>query len=144
MTTRRNWDRPMKDLLKEIFADDYKEGGSETVVHYGEGGAIARLDGVINGQKGRISVELERKSAKDIRGALMDLINHDSPMKLLILDPNGPANVEGARKMSVYILNKFVPSPGKYEVLVVDPDWPRSKKVSPIEEAAKRLGWKQR
>jgi hypothetical protein len=142
MAVRRDWDRDMKDLLKEIFSAAYKEKGSGLVVHYGEGGSEAKLDGVICGQRGNISVEIDRKAAKATRGSLMDLINHDSPMKLLILDPGGPANAEGAKKMCEYILEKFVPPPGKYEVLVIDPDYPKSKKVLTIKEAAERLGWR--
>ncbi|MGB8414212.1 MAG: hypothetical protein WCE23_15420 [Candidatus Binatus sp.] len=143
MAPRRDWDRDMKNLLKDIFADAYKGGGSDLVVHYGEGGSKAKLDGVICGQRGQISVEIDRKAAKATRGSLMDLINHDSPMKLLILDPAGPASAEGATKMCEYILKKFVSPPRQFQVCVIDVDWPKSNKVSTIEEAAKRLGWRR-
>jgi hypothetical protein len=141
MAVRKNWDRDMKNLLTEIFGGDYREGGSDVEVHYGQGGAKAKLDGVICGQRGPISVEIDRKAAKATRGSLMDLINHDSPMKLLILDPGGPANAEGAAKMCNYILDKFIP--GKHKVLMIDPGWPKSEKVSAIQGAAKSLGWRQ-
>ncbi len=48
------------------------------------GGLAIRLDAVIGG---RIAVEIESRTAKQIRGAVMDLLLHPAPKKLLLILP---------------------------------------------------------
>ena len=55
--------------------------GAGVEIDYGAG-LPARIDGAINGT---IAVEVESRTSKQIRGAVLDLIFHRYPKKLLIL-----------------------------------------------------------
>jgi len=57
--------------------------GPAVEVHYGVG-LPARIDGCVGGM---IAVELESRVSKQVRGAVLDLICHDCPKKLLALLP---------------------------------------------------------
>lgn len=68
------------------------------------GGGRANIDGVIDNQ---IAVEVEARNDKQIRGAIMDLICHSLPKKLLVIIP---ANTTEARVVpqAHYLLNRFL------------------------------------
>jgi hypothetical protein len=56
--------------------------GPTVCVDYGAGGA--RIDGVV---AGRIAVEIESRTPKQVRGAILDLLCHSFTKKLLVLIP---------------------------------------------------------
>lgn len=83
------------------------------VDHYGPpvevdlgAGLPARIDGAVGGN---IAVEVESRTSKQVRGAVLDLICHPYPKKLLLLLPVHMANPNVTAKQSENILARFVP-----------------------------------
>ncbi len=93
-----------KLLLRNLSGYNFCENGIETHINYGSGGP-ARIDGTISG---KVAVEIESRVSKQIRGAILDLICHPFPKKLLILLPVHMHNPEIALEQSVFILSKFI------------------------------------
>jgi hypothetical protein len=92
-----------KDVVRKADKDAIIYG-DEVTIDYGVGGAC-RIDAVV----GDIAIEVESRTGKQIRGAVLDLICHGRPKKLLILLPehmHSPA-VEATRCEN--ILKKFCP-----------------------------------
>ena len=69
--------------MRQIFGADYSDT-SGVWIDYGNGAARRKIDGTITGQ---IAVEIETRTDKQIRGAVLDLICHPFPQKLLIIVP---------------------------------------------------------
>lgn len=69
-------------------------------------GRTARIDGTY---KGIIAIEIESRVPKQIRGALIDLICHDYPKKLLVILPVHQPNPETTANQCKYILEHFLP-----------------------------------
>lgn len=69
-------------------------------------GLPARIDGAVGGN---IAVEVESRTSKQVRGAVLDLICHPYPKKLLLLLPVHMANPDVTAKQSENILARFVP-----------------------------------
>lgn len=69
-------------------------------------GLPARIDGAVGGN---IAVEVESRTSKQVRGAILDLICHPYPKKLLLLLPVHMANPDVTAKQSENILARFVP-----------------------------------
>jgi len=82
-----------------------KENGPSVQVDFGAG-QPGRIDGVLGGE---IAIEMESRTSKQIRGAILDLIWHPYPKKLLILLPVHMSNPEVAVKQSENILARFLP-----------------------------------
>ncbi len=64
----------------------------------------ARIDGAV----GDIAIEIESRVSKQVRGALMDLICHTNPKKLLILLPVHMSNPEDTALQCRNILGRFL------------------------------------
>jgi hypothetical protein len=71
-----------KLVLREVAGADYAALGSSLLVNYGAG-RPACIDGTVGP---RIAVEIESRTSKQVRGALIDLICHDYAKKLLLLE----------------------------------------------------------
>lgn len=69
-------------------------------------GLPARIDGAVGGN---IAIEVESRTSKQVRGAVLDLICHPYPKKLLLLLPVHMANPDVTAKQSENILARFVP-----------------------------------
>jgi hypothetical protein len=80
--------------------------GSAVAVDLG-GGAAARIDGAL---PGAVAIEIESRTSKQVRGAILDLMLHDAPKKLLILVPKPMHNPPACREQCSNILNRFIPS----------------------------------
>lgn len=107
------------------------------------GGGRANIDGVIAGQ---IAVEVEARNHKQIRGAIMDLICHPLPKKLLVLIPAN-ANEAMMVPQSKYLLNRFLEKECPFYVAVLKGKGNAEtlgEDIPIIREAAKALGvlWK--
>ncbi len=78
-------------------------------------GRAARIDGTY---KGIIAIEIESRVPKQIRGALMDLICHDYPKKLLVILPAYQSNPKTTADQCNYILERFI-SKDSFRVVVL-------------------------
>ena len=92
-----------KTLVREIAAGRFISKGKSVRVNYG-GNVSATIDGVI---ENCCAIEIESRTTKQVRGALLDLIEHPLPKKLLILIPAYMYNPENTVKHCLYILNRY-------------------------------------
>lgn len=76
-------DKYGKRILEEGAGSAYTTCARSVRVDYGKGG-YASVDGTVGSQ---IAVEIESRVSKQVRGALLDLVFHPYPKKLLILLP---------------------------------------------------------
>ena len=79
-----------KHILRESVGGVFDAYGASVEVDYGAG-MPARIDGTV---AGKVAVEVESRVAKQVRGALLDLLCHDYPKKLLLLLPVHMSNAE--------------------------------------------------
>ena len=73
-----------KEVLRAAAGEDFLYSGPSVFVNYGSGHPC-RLDGTIGSN---IAVQVESAYSKQVRGAILDLLCHPYPQKLLILGPN--------------------------------------------------------
>jgi len=104
------------------------------------GGISATIDGVITGC---CAIEIESRVPKQVRGALIDLLSHPLPKKLLILIPAHTYNPEGTAEHCRAILDRYRKNSDQIEVVLLQgtghdqkPDEDRGL----IEQALRRLG----
>lgn len=95
-------DKYGKELIREIVGNRFISGGDAVKVKYGE--ISASIDGVI---EGCCAIEIESRVDKQIRGALLDLIEHHYPKKLLILIPAHMNDPEKTANHCEYIFKKY-------------------------------------
>lgn len=69
------------DILEEALGDRFVRSDSR-LVPFGENAGFGEIDGVIDE---RIGVEIGVGSPKQVRGGLLDLLWHPSPVKLVVL-----------------------------------------------------------
>jgi len=93
-----------KRILKEAAGTAYTASTPSVRVDYGAGG-YANVDGTVISQ---IAVEIESRVSKQVRGAVVDLIFHSYPKKLLVLLPVHMNNPERTVAQCKYILTKFL------------------------------------
>ena len=93
-----------KELLSEILGRRFKSGRNKhTKVNYGSY-IPAFIDGVINNC---CAIEIESRVDKQVRGALLDLLQHELSKKLLILIPAHMRDPEATAGHCKYILKKY-------------------------------------
>jgi hypothetical protein len=92
-----------RKLISGVAEGCFTDDREATRVEYG-GDTSAFIDGVI---KSECAVEIESRVDKQVRGALVDLLSHPYPKKLLILIPAHMNNPEKTKKQCEGILNKF-------------------------------------
>jgi len=102
----QNHDAYGKRVLRTAAGPLYREGAAQCRVDLGAG-LGATIDGVVAPD---IAVEIEARVAKQVRGALLDLICHRYPKKLLILMPVWARNPELTARQCRHILGRFVPA----------------------------------
>ncbi len=93
----------VKNLLKYILGSNYRTERDYTYVKYAE--CSAQIDGVITFPEDEIAVEIESRTAKQVRGALLDLFFHRAKKKLLIIVPEHMHNPQALKKDAEYVLN---------------------------------------
>ena len=93
----------VKNLLRSMLGSRYKTEKEYTLVKFAEG--TAQIDGVISFPEGEIAVEIESRTAKQVRGAIVDLFFHKARKKLLIIVPEHMYNPETLKKDAEYIMN---------------------------------------
>lgn len=93
-----------KQIMKQAAGAAFEEHGSIVAVDYGAGQG-ARIDGVVAKQ---IAVEIESRVSKQIRGAVLDLICHRCPQKLLVILPVHADNPLLTANQCRNILSRFL------------------------------------
>lgn len=103
---------------KSLFdgIEDFSTNYEKCKIKYGTGGSGARIDGVI---RDTIAIEIESRVSKQVRGAILDLILHKNPKKLLVLIPVHMKNPENTRSQSIFILSKFLKE-NEFDVVLVE------------------------
>jgi hypothetical protein len=113
--------------------------GAAVEVDYGVG-QPARIDGALTGL---IAIEVESRVSKQVRGAVLDLIFHRYPKKLLALLPVHMSNPEVTAAQCRYILGRYCRAED-FRVVVLGGrgDQPRlAEDAAAIAQALTELGW---
>jgi hypothetical protein len=118
-----------KDLLSRTFGTDYVRYGQPVEVDFGVGNP-GRIDGVLDG---RIAVEIDSRTSKQVRGAVLDLICHTLTRKLLVLVPAHMSDAMVAAAQCRNIMSRFVAS-ADFRVVVLSgtgdsPAWDTDAKI---------------
>ncbi len=103
-----------KQVMKLAAGTAYTDHGRSVEIDYGAG-QPARIDGTVGKTT---AVEIESRVAKQVRGAVLDLICHNYPKKLLVLLPVHMSNPEATAAQCSAILGRFL-SPEDYRVVVL-------------------------
>jgi hypothetical protein len=104
-----------KRVMSEAFGSRFRTFGKAREIDYG-GKHPAQIDGTLDGI---VAVEIEARTAKQVRGAILDLRFHPYPKKLLLLMPSSLNMNEGIKGHSEFILSKLMPNPGDYRVIAL-------------------------
>ena len=109
--SRQQHDAYGKSVLRMAGGTECRDYSPHTEINYGD--SRAYIDGTVSSL---VAVEIESRTGKQVRGAVLDLILHRYPKKLLILIPmyigkNTPGEC-------AVILGKFV-EPGDYRVVLL-------------------------
>ena len=123
-----------KQLLHRAAGSLFSSDGPSTTFSFGPGAGNARIDGTV---AGTVAVEIESRVPKQIRGALLDLILHPYPSKLLILLPAHTGNVTTAVRQAETILGHFI-KPERFRVAVIQGSYEES--LNGIRDALRQLG----
>src|SRR5687767_13129935 len=95
-----------KAVLRSAAGSAFRDWGAAVSVSYGPKGG-ATIDGVVGNS---IAVEIESRVSKQVRGAVLDLICHAHPKKLLLLLPVHMTNQALCAEQCSAILERFVQS----------------------------------
>lgn len=104
-----------KAVMRRAVGSAFRESGPAVRVSYGTSKGGGTIDGVVGDT---IAVEIESRVPKQIRGAVLDLICHDYPKKLLVLVPVHMSNPALCSDQCRNILGRFV-KPEDYRVIVL-------------------------
>jgi hypothetical protein len=104
-----------KQIMRAAVGKAYRDGGGSVQVNY-SAGQPARIDGMIGNE---IAVEIESRVSKQIRGAVLDLICHRYPKKLLVILPVHMSDAEIAALQCRHIMARFL-QPKNFCVLVLE------------------------
>jgi hypothetical protein len=110
----RDHDAYGKAVMREAAGAAFCDWGAAVQVTYGGKGG-ATIDGVVGDA---IAVEIESRVSKQVRGAVLDLICHERPKKLLVLLPVHMRNPTLCAEQCRHILGRFV-DPKDYHILVL-------------------------
>jgi len=103
-----------KRVMHKSVGPAFTDWGASVQIDYGAGGP-ARIDGTIAHS---IAVEIESRVSKQVRGAVLDLICHPYPKKLLVLLPVHMSNPAVAAEQCRLILARFV-EPADFQVVLL-------------------------
>jgi hypothetical protein len=127
-----HWDKIGKDLLRSVVGDLFTETGSSVEISLGPEGGVAKIGGTIGGT---VAVEIESRTPKQIRGAVLDLILHPFPKKLLFVLPVHVGNRTAIGAQARYLLGQFL-KPEAFRVVVAP--YPDLDEAVPLLRAALR------
>ena len=104
----------VRKLLIEILEDKFVFKGKDIQVKFV--GFTARIDGIIRNQ---CAIEVESRTPKQVKGALVDLLFHPLDKKLLILVPTKELNPIYVSPMIKQILNTYKSVNARIEIAVL-------------------------
>ena len=110
-------DKYGKQVMRKAAGLYYSDSGMSIEVNY-KAGRPARIDGTIDP---RVAVEIDSRTSKQVRGAVLDLICHKNPKKLPVLIPRHMNDVNTTAEQCRYILGRFVDE-GDFRVVVLRGD----------------------
>src|SRR5437899_5490445 len=93
-----------KSVMRKAAGVAFSTWGEAVEVRYGAKRG-ATIDGVVGDST---AVEIESRVSKQVRGAILDLICHRYPKKLLVLVPVHMSNVELCLSQCCDILGRFL------------------------------------
>lgn len=93
-----------KRILRESAGAAFDTYGPSVEVDYGAG-KPARIDGTV---AGKVAVEVDSRVAKQVRGAVLDLLCHAYPKKLLLILPVHMSNADTTAHQCRSALRRFV------------------------------------
>lgn len=137
--SRQIHDKYGKRLIRTIAGSKFVDSGDLVRVQY-RGGVSATIDGVI---KGCCAIEIESRVAKQVRGALVDLLYHPLTKKLLILIPAHMNDPEGTAAHCKEILDRYRRNVEHIEVVLLQGTGHKPKPDEDrrlIEQALRRMG----
>ncbi len=102
---RANHDAYGKLIMRAAAGDAFSDSGASCTIRFGDDAAGARIDGVVGN---RIAVEIESRTPKQIRGAVLDLIFHPYPSKLLLIIAGHQNDARRAANQCRHILRELV------------------------------------
>ncbi len=123
-----------KQVLRAAAGDAFVEWGPQVEVDYGAG-RPARIDGAVGGH---VAVEVEARVPKQIRGAVLDLVFHPLPLKLLVLMRTQLANPGATADQCRHALARFV-KPENFRVILLDGNGHAPRLESDVDLAARSL-----
>jgi hypothetical protein len=101
-------------VLRQAAGIVFTHRGRTVAINYGAGRS-ARIDGTINHT---IAVEVESRVSKQVRGAVLDLICHPYPKKLLLLLPVHMHKPHITANQCRFILARFL-DPANFRVVLL-------------------------
>ncbi len=113
VTKRARHDDYGKRVLREATKGAAVQYGTAVEIDYGVG-QPARIDAIV----GDIAVEIESRVSKQVRGAVLDLICHPYPKKLLVLLPVHMSNPGVTAEQCRNIMKRFCPD-GSFRVIIL-------------------------
>jgi len=125
-----------KTLMRHAAGPLFLDNGPSVCFDFGPEAGSARIDGTV---AGLVAVEVESRVPKQVRGALMDLLVHPYPKKLLLLLPFYIGNPQTAVKQAQVILGRFL-KPTAFRVVCMTEDPEAS--IQAIRTALRELGVK--
>lgn len=109
-----NHDEYGKRVMRQAVGSDFVDRGAAVYIDYGVGGP-ARIDGAIGDE---VAVEIESRVSKQVRGAVLDLVCHRCPKKLLVLLPVHMSNPAVTADQCRFILARFL-TPDAFRVVLL-------------------------
>ena len=103
-----------KQVIRKASKQAFTDWGPSVEIDYGTR-QPARIDGTIGNL---IAVEIESRVAKQVRGAVLDLLCHGYQKKLLVLIPVHMDNPEATRLQCQNILERFL-RPSDFRVVLL-------------------------
>jgi hypothetical protein len=125
-----------KAVLEHATESACRSSGPSVITSYGS--SSARIDGTVGSN---IAVEIESRTGKQVRGAILDLILHAFPKKLMILIPKyiGKHQVQECE----FILRHYI-EPQNFRVVLLNGSGHDScleADTQKVRSALQELGW---
>lgn len=130
-----DYDRIGKKLMKLAVGPLFADGGPSVCFSFGDGAGNCRIDGTVADS---VAVEVESRALKQVRGALIDLLLHPYPKKLLLIIPVYAGNTKTAVAQGEAILGHFLDRTA-FRVVCVNHEDPEQA-IAAIRTAVRELG----
>ncbi len=132
-----------KLIMRKAAGNAFLDSGASCTINFGAGAAGARIDGVVGN---RIAVEIESRTPKQIRGAVLDLIFHPYPCKLLLIIAGHQNDARQAANQCKHIMRERVADENFRVVLLSGNgrEHRETEDVALVRDALEELGWSAR